>query len=509
MNRFKDEQRQIFGQLRLSDERKESVLQAVPKKRRNLMPAVIVVSIVAICLFFAINGLQSNEDYTTASAIEAYEAYLKEHRSNMEVDIKHIELPFERNNDAIIIGTYEEENSDVYYFQHMTFENGEWTFGLSGAIPSHSANEQYVDVTYMDYSYDFGNGGDTIYTGAYTDDNETFFVGDKEVKRFNIEGEKIWIALINTRAKPVFIEKDGVKKRVTQFSSSTFMSNPSIVYQLTGNQYAMNYDKDTMHVYGQEYTEFDIVVDPDYTPTYTDVVLVNGESGPEIVRIQATNSMASPSVSVKVQESSILINGTNALEPYSWARAKGNINYQFDKSIDYGVMAEDEVFVYPDNWLSDGVRGYIRTEQIIGKVLGYSIANIEVNWAQEEMKLYEQVKGKGTANLKDASPQTIALIQLYALLQKDYNTAQSLYEGISYEHLVSYFEQMNDGMATSLIKYYAYMIKQAAFDEQRNLLIVEKPYDNNDIFTWKMVKVDNSWKVKFTSTVYQQAFNEQ
>ena len=512
MNKFKDEQRQIFGQLRLSDERKESVLQAVQKKRRNLMPIVIFSSIAAICLFFAINGLQSNEDYTTASAIEAYEAYLKEHRSNMEMDIKHVELSFERNNDAIIIGIYEEENSDVYYFQHMTFENGEWTFGLSGAIPSHSANEadeRYVDVTYMNYSYDFGSGGDTIYTGAYTDDNETFFVGDKEVKRFNIEGEKIWIALTNARAKPVFIKKDGVKKRITQFSSGTFISNPNIVYQLTGNQYAMNYDKDTMHVYGQEYTEFDIVIDPDYTPTYTDVVLVNGKNGPEIVRIQATNTMASPSVSVKVQESSILINGTDALEPYSWARAKGNINYQFDESIDYGVMAEDEVFVYPDNWLSDGVRGYIQTDQIIGTVVGYSIADIDVNWTEEEIRLYEQVKGEGAASLKNASPQTISLVQLYALLQKDYKTAQALYEGISYEYLVSYFEQMNDGMATSLIKYHTYMIKKAVFDEQRNLLVVENAYDNNDIFTWEMIKVDNSWKVKFTSASYQQAFNEQ
>ena len=86
MNRFKDEQRKIFGQLRLSDERKERVLQAVPKKRRNVMPTIIVASIAAICLFFAINGLQSNEDYTTASAIEAYETFLKENGNNMEVD---------------------------------------------------------------------------------------------------------------------------------------------------------------------------------------------------------------------------------------------------------------------------------------------------------------------------------------------------------------------------------------------------------------------------------------
>ena len=221
MNRFKDEQRKIFGQLRLSDERKETVLQAVPKKRRNVMPTIIVASIAAICLFFAINGLQSNEDYTSASAIEAYENFLKENRNNMKVDINHVELPFERNNDAIIIGIYEEENSDVYHFQHMTFENGEWTFGLSGDIPSSLANEadeRYVDVTYMDYSHDFGNGGDTIYTGTYTDDNETFFVGDKKAKSFNIEGEKIWITLTNARAKPVYVEKDGVKKRIAQYA---------------------------------------------------------------------------------------------------------------------------------------------------------------------------------------------------------------------------------------------------------------------------------------------------
>jgi len=512
MNRFKDEQREIFGKLRLSDERKERVLQAVPKKRRNVMPTIIVASIAAICLFFAINGLQSNEDYTTASAIEAYETFLKEQPDNMKVDIKHVELPFERNNDAIIIGIYEQENSDVYHFQHMTFENGEWTFGLSGDSHSRRANEEdgeYVNVTYRIDSHDFGNGGDTIYTGTYTDDNETFFVGDKKGKSFNIEGEKIWIALVNSRAKPVFVEKDGVKKRIAQYPSWVYNVESNIVYQLEDNQYAINYDKDTMHIYGQEYTEFDIVIDSDYTPTYPDVVLVNGDNGPEVVRIQATNDMAGPSVSVKIQESSILINGTPAHEPYSWARAKGNVDYKFDKSIDYGEMGKDEVFVYPDNWLSDGVRGYIRTDQIIGKVLGYSIADIEVNWAEEEIKLYEQVKDKGTAILKNESPQTIALLQLYALLQKDYKTAQVLYEGISSEHMIGYFERANFKMATSLIKYYAHMIKRAEFDEQRNLLVVANPYNDSDIFTWEMVKVDGSWKVKFISKVYQEAFNNE
>lgn len=94
------------------------------------------------------------------------------------------------------------------------------------------------------------------------------------------------------------------------------------------------------------------------------------------------------------------------------------------------------------------------------------------------------------------------------MLQKDYKTAQALYEGISYEHMTGYFEQMNDEMATSLIKYNAHMIKRAEFDEQRNLLVVKNPYDDSsDIYTWAMVKVDDSWKVKFTSMAYQQAFN--
>ena len=357
MNKFKDEQRKIFGQLRLSDERKEKVLQAVPKKRRNVMPTIIVASIAAICLFFAINGLQSNEDYTSASAIEAYEAFLKEQPDNMKVDIKHVELPFERNNDAIIIGIYEQENREAYYFQHMKFENGEWTFGLSGDIPSYSANEadgEYSDVMYMNYSHDFGNGGDTIYTGTYTDDNETFFVGDKKAKSFNIGGEKIWIALANARAKPVYVEKDGVKKRIAQYANHYLNTEPNMVYELEGNQYTMNYDKDTMHIYGQEYTEFDIVIDPDARLTEYDVVLVKGKTGPEVVRIQATNEMSSQEVSVKIQESTILINGTPDLEPYSWARAKGNVDYRFDEMIDYGVMVEDEVFVHQITGLAMG-----------------------------------------------------------------------------------------------------------------------------------------------------------
>ncbi|MGM9943851.1 MAG: hypothetical protein ACI33M_02860, partial [Lysinibacillus sp.] len=272
-------------------------------------------------------------------------------------------------------------------------------------------------------------------------------------------------------------------------------------YELEGNQYTMNYDKDTMHIYGQEYTEFDIVIDPDYTPYYSDVVLVNGGNGPEVVRIQATNDMSSQGISVKVQESSILVNGTPALEPYSWARAKGNANYKFDKTIDYGLMAEDEVFVYPDNWLSDGVRGYIRTDQIIGKVLGYSIASVDEKWSSAEIEFYEKVKHEGPAILDDASPQEVARIQLYALLQEDYKTAHLLTDGISYEHMVNYFNEIKHENLNSFIRYYAYMIEKSTLNEANNTLIVKSNTSDEELFTWKMVRNDR-WKVKFESTRY-------
>ncbi|MGM9943453.1 MAG: hypothetical protein ACI33M_00845, partial [Lysinibacillus sp.] len=331
MNRFKDEQRKIFGQLHLSDERKERVLQAVPKKRRNLIPAVIVACIAAICLFFAINGLQSNEDYTTASAIEAYETFLKENGNNMEVDIKHVELPFERNNDAIIIETYEQEDSDVYYFQHMTFENGEWVFGLSGAAGHRVIGEVDEQYSYSNYRQhrDLSNTTDeVIFAGVLADDMDSIFVGDKEVKTYNIDGDNVWITFANSYGTPVYAVIEGEKKRIAQYRFSEISMDPPVVYDLVGDDYTLRYTKDTMHVYGQEYTEFDIVIDPDYYTKnqlyYTDVVLVNGDNGPEVVRIQATNAMSPQGVSVKVQESSILVNDTPALEPYSWARAKGN-----------------------------------------------------------------------------------------------------------------------------------------------------------------------------------------
>ena len=508
MNRFKDEQRKIFGQLRLSDERKERVLQAVPKKRRNVMPTIIVASIAAICLFFAINGLQSNEDYTTASAIEAYETFLKENGNNMEVDIKHVELPFERNNDAIIIEIYEQEDSDVYYFQHMTFENGEWVFGLSGAAGHRvigEVDEQYQGYNYMDYMDSPDTADEVIFAGVLANNIESIFVGDKEVKTYNIDGDNVWITFANSRGTPVYAVMEEKKKRITQYQFNDISMEPPIVYDLVGDDYTLRYTKDTMHVYGEEYTEFDIVIDPDYYKknqlNYTDVVLVEGDNGPEVVRVQATNAMSPQGVSINVQESSIVINDMGILEPYGWARAKGNANYKFDKSINYGLMAEDEVFVYPDNWTSDGVRGYIQTDQIIGKVLGYSIASVDEEWTAAEIEVYKKVKQEGTAILEDASPQEVARVQLYALLQEDYSTAHLLTEGISYEHMVNYFNEIKHENLNSFIRYYAYMIEKSTLDEANNTLIVKDNTSDEEIFTWKMVRNDR-WKVKFESTRY-------
>ncbi|WP_431029976.1 hypothetical protein [Lysinibacillus sp. LZ02] len=507
MNKFKGEQRQIFGQLRLSDERKERVIQAVPKKRRNWVPSVIVASIAVICLFFAINGFQSNDDFTKASAIEAYETFLKEQRNDMEVDIEHVELPFERNNDAIIIGIYEQEVGDVYYIQHMTFENGQWTFGLAGGVSPPSTGEvdeaYSVRINYEDYMQD----SDVMFAGILADDVESIVVGDQEVKTYTIDGDHVWVTLANSRGTPVYTVKDGEKKRITQYSHREVAMEPPMprVYELVGDDYTLRYTKDTMHVYGEEYTEFDIIIDPDYYTknpiNYPDVVLVEGADGPEVVRIQATNDMSSQEVSIKVQESSIIINDMGILEPYGWARAKGNIDYKVHGSIDYGVMGEDELFVYPDNWLSEGVRGYIQKDQILGKVLGYSIASVDEQWSAAEVEVYKKVKQEGAAILADASPQEVARIQLYALLQEDYQTAHLLTEGISYEHMVNYFNEIKDQYLHPFIRYYAYMIRKSTFDEERNRLIVKSNTSDEALFTWEMARNDG-WKVKFKSMAF-------
>ena len=164
-------------------------------------------------------------------------------------------------------------------------------------------------------------------------------------------------------------------------------------------------------------------------------------------------------------------------------------------------MAEDEVFVYPDNWTSDGVRGYIKTDQIIGKVLGYSITSVDEEWSSAEIEVYKKVKQNGPTILDNASPQEVARIQLYALLQEDYATAHLLTEGISYEQMVNYFNEIKHENLNSFIRYYAYMVEKSTLDETNNTLVVKSNTSDKELFTWKMVRNDR-WKVKFESTRY-------
>ncbi len=506
MNRFKQEQRNIFGELRMSDDRKKEVLQAVPLKKRSWLPFGAVAAIAAICLFFVINGFQSDEGYSQAGAIAAYETFLKENRNNIQVDIRHVELPFEGENDAVIIGIYEQEQEDgeVYYFQHMTYEAGGWTFGLSGATGYRPINENGADspLLYSDYQ---AENGEIIFAGMIPDGVEAIFVGEKEAQKLAIDGDEIWIASVPSRGTPVYTVKDGEKKRAAQFTEYSFTPEPPVVYELVGDDYALSYDKDTMHVYGEEYTEFAIAVDPDYYDKNSinspDVVLVEGEDGPEVVRVLATDSMSGMGIFIKKEEGTILINELGILEPYGWARAKGYPDYKTSETVDYGQMEDDEVFVHPDNWLSDGVQGYIKKDQVIGKVLGYSITGMKANWTSTEVALYEDVKQRGSIAAVDASPQEVARVQLYALLQEDYKTAHALTDGITYEQMLKYFKEIKHDNLEHLIGYYAYMLEKAEFNVTGEKLIVESVQNGAEVFEYQMAR-DGGWKVKFTSTIY-------
>ncbi len=504
MNRFKHEQRNIFGELRMSDDRKKEVLQAVPVKKRSWLPIGAVAAIAAICLFFIVNGIQTDEGYSQAGAIAAYETFLKEKQNNMQVDIRHVELPFEGENDAVIVGIYEQEDGEVYYFQHMTYEDAGWTFGLSGAAGFRPNNDDEENLPLFYSDYQAVNGG-IIFAGMVPDGVDAIFVGEKEVQTLTIDGDEIWIASVPSRGTPVYTVKDGEKKRTAQFTEYSFTTEPTVVYELVGDDYALSYDQDTMHVYGEEYTEFDIAVDPDYYDenpiTYPDVVLVEGEDGPEVVRVLATNAMSSMGVSIKKEEGSILINELGILEPYGWARAKGHPDYRTSEMADYGQMEEDEVFVHPDNWLSDGVQGYIKKDQVIGKVLGYSITGMKATWTSTESELYEDVKRQGAIAAADATPLEVARVQLYALLYEDYKTAHALTDGITYEQMLNYFKEIKHNNLEHLIGYYAYMLEKATFNESGEKLIVESVQNGEEAFEWQMVQ-DGGWKVKFTSTVY-------
>ncbi|WP_332651247.1 hypothetical protein [Lysinibacillus sp. 54212] len=494
MSKFQRERAKVFGDVRLSNRKKQEVIEQVkqPQKSRKLLPIALVACISIIALFFIVNGFQTSPAYTTASLKEEFEKITSKWEGT-KVEVIHTELPFREKNDALIISLVDK---GIVRLDYMEYKDKKWKIASTGE--GALLNDEYPrkwTSSVMD--------GFSIFSGILDDSSEQLYVGDEAVKTIEVKGKTFWYGIANSNGTPVFAEKDGKKTRIFD-SSFGFPTLVPVIYKPVGDDYVMSFSGDAMNLGGNEYSEFSLVIDPDYYSnndfSVEDVILVEGENGPTITRIIEVNS-SNNSYDITVTEGTILINNYNIPSYFTTGKVNGDVNYPFEETIHYGTIGKDEVFVMPDNWGSDGVRGIIPKSQILGKVRGYHIMDVEVDWSSDEWALYEQLES-GKELEEDVPPLQVARVQLLAMSKGDYKVAHSLYnESISYEHFISYMEQIKTQYTEQQAKYYAYLLQSAQFDKASNELRVKDPFSESNIFVWGMVN-ENGWKVKFISTKY-------
>lgn len=488
MNKFQKESQNIFSQRPLSQERQEVVMNKVyTVKKKTIKPAIAFFCISVIVILLAMTSLTSSPEYSTASLIKAYETS----GLGQNTEVMETYTSFITENDGFIIF----KEKDKYAFHYALFENSEWKFiknGVLGTVNDHYTNWKMNELN-----------NKTLYSGIIEKSKSTkILVGDQQPNRLD-QGysHELWFAIGNSKGTPIYIVEDGIKRILLAGQPSIDMHVP-VVYELVGDDYKMEFKDNTMDVGYNEYNEFPIVIDPDYYSKNHfqsgDVVLVNGSNGlPTITRVITTGP-----TKVDVIEGTILLNGYRLFtETHMYGHIKGDSTLTANVNESYGMTQKGELFVMPDNWGSEGVRGMISEQQVLGKVLGYHLPSIKVQFSEEELALYEAYKKEGDSALIGVAPQTVARLSNYASLNKDYEMVYSLIAQnempISLDQFKAEAEQGRTDLWDYLYAYDAYLLSRSKLKQETQPVLVIEDVGGKPYFYYRMVKENGIWKVGY------------
>ena len=501
MNKFQQERQQVTKGKGFSAERQQNVLMAVQKtKKRNWLPIAVVVTIACFAIFFAINREDGKLEEPTNTATQAFteksfEETIKErmfHSSTETIRFAYIKLNKDRSHAVAV--TYYKDSTGHAMLHYGQFLNDEWQMIVSSSFTlqeEHQIHQPWESVGY---------NGVHVAAGYFIDGLTRVLVGKKEAEVFEVAGKKAWIGEMNTAGTPVFYDDNGYLMRVQTFGTDA--QEPIPFVEAVGNQYVMQYDRNDMMIVGDEYSEFPIVIDPYYYAENAyydgDVVVVNVDGEHQLTRIVTATNYA-----VTLAEGSILLNGQLAYGYYTIGRWNGDpTKFTEHEVIEYPEITVDEVFVMPDNWATNGVKGIIAKPDIVGKVIGYSKKDMPLQWTDEEMALYEQFKENNFDNevLQDIEPQTVAKIQRYAQYVKDYRTMHALYSKNSmtrsYEDWMSTINLLSNESVHMQLTYDAYIFDYMSMNFGKKQLELLDRYGNIKM-TIKMERENGVWKVKY------------
>lgn len=501
MNKFQKERVKFFDGYQFSKERKEHVIEQVHKKKGP--PQWKWLTISAIALLFLLIGFTIRQDdspttmatFTGQSALAAFkEVYGLMPEDNLQVlDVK---LPYAAKNDALVIAYI----VDGHYVrvEHMEFENEEWQFsqGGGGLSPSEEAGMNWEDF--------YGDSLPVFRGFLYDEQVNAVYVGSQRADLYDLgNGLRFWLGLGASKGSPVFYERQGNRERIPAYEMEEDTTIP--IVEAVGSQFVTSFSSNHMEKGEHEYMRYPLVIDPYYYASNYyrdgDVIVINVDGKQQVTRL-----ITEQPYSISVHEGTILFNNKLFDTSYLWAHFNGDNSIYTDEQTNYGTLQSDEVFVMPDNWASDGIRGPIKKEAIVGKVIGYSLMDLPNPWTSEEIALYEKFsKSQQYDLLKQVSPQQILRLQRYAQYVGDYKTMYALYSEASkrksFEEWYATANLVHTEQVKQQLIYEATLVEQMTLNEENNHLQTssKKP------FTFKMEQEDGVWKVVYETVkvIYQ------
>ena len=488
MNKFQKERQNIFSQMQLSQERKEAVINKVkPVKKKSIKPAIAFLCISFIVIVLAMTSLSSSPEYSTASLLEA--AY-EDSVIGQSSEIMETYLNFITENDGFIVS----KEGDAYTFHYALFENSEWKFiefGVLGVVK---------DDFYTNWRMNEINNK-TIYSGIMNkSDSKKILVGDKPPNIFDKGySHELWFAIGNSKGTPIYIVENGIKQMILAGQPYINMEVP-VVYEMVGDDYKMQFKENTMDIGYDEYNEFPIVIDPDYylknNYKQGDVVLVEGTNGPTVTRV-----ITAEPTKVDIVEGTILLNEYRSTDTFLYGHINGDTTLTAQVNESYGTTQQGELFVMPDNWGSDGVRGIISKQQVLGKVLGYHLPSVKAQFSEEEITLYESYKKDSNSALIDTEPQTVARLYNFAALQKDYEIMYSLTAQnemtIPLNQYIAEAEHGQTKITDYIHAYDAHLLSRSKLIQGSQPVLMIEDISGKPYFYFRMVKEDGIWKVGY------------
>ena len=498
LTNFQDERKQVFQNVTFSTQRKEAVLETLqPKKRKYWFPSIIGVAVIVTVLFLIVNPLNQTEvsqAFTENSLKESYMSLYEEPQENEE--ILFVKLGAFEENDAIII-TNNDGNFTTFMVQYAYFEDNDWKFDGMTSFGKQSEETQGK----LNWNMLRGQTK-TIFVGVMPDDIDKVYVGEEEAPIYEVaKMPHFWLSDAQSEGTPVFYEKNNERERILDMDLNIKLSALKVV-EASDNDYI---HVATEEMYGAQdtFTDFPLVIDRNSEPNFGDIVLVHTNNDSyQLARVMTSGE----EIQITITEGSILFNGFFTPYPYLIAHFKGKNNIYVPGTRLYNVPA-GQYFLKSDSWGSPHqVEGVYTKDKIIGKVVGYSLMDVTLDWPTEVVSLYNKyAKNKNNETLSEASPVQVAMLQKYAKSIGDYETMYALFaESTTVRTFDEWYEQnkLTDTKQNRQWSVYeAHLLQKATFNENQNQLLVIDERTKERKYAMNMVKENGVWKVKYETII--------